>query len=921
MIAFAKPRGTSTPRSADELLAEFRSTGAQAPFEELVRRYAAMVFSECYAVTRSRHDAEDAAQATFLTLAIQARTGEEIRYLGPWLQRVARRVALDQEKAKRRRRRREDNHHTVNGSTGHATPHRESLDQLELRHIISEELQTLPPKYRMPLVLHYFGGLTREQMASELNCKPATLGVRLFRAREMLGKRLAKRGVVLPAVALPIAIAMVVREGVQNNGVLAMVASAQQIAAAAVGLAAAPAFPSAGPVSPGVSGVALAMADEAARKLVLRRVRSIIAAAAIGASALAAGGAEIIHRIHDGSLRFNSLFDLPTFFRGLTTPGLPPLRVQADPVGDGSQLASPANPPMPFDFGPGTTPDFAPLNLHPGATYAAGPASTTLPPQIGVQSPVVPLASLASAGPAKAPSATSPVAPPVPPLPSPDTTPQKLTATDLALLTSGATVSAHKPASPADVPAGFSGLSLPAPGALADLSPRYTSFAPAAPVSRAGTLTAQLSIKPVAASATKTALSSARSPVSATPTLSVSADGSVLSGFGRPAFQGTLDQSGIVIAEGDGQPRTLDLSGFTTIANAVPNPPTALNGYYARSQAQLAFPPQAVPSSAGPTATLTFGDDPQAPDEKLDLVGAVRLKLHNPLASSPTTAAPPSSPAASPPSSPSPTLSGPSLSVRVALLSADRPEIPAVPQGLSTLSLWSISFPAGLGFNSFDFLTRYALPGADSAAATAGLSVYYLGNTGWDRAVSTLDVSSRRITATGVPRTSLVALLVNADRSKLPLLTLQDLLSLSSPTLSPPSPLSASDADDAVSEVSAFASSPRPRASTSARRNPVPPIPSLAPLGHDPALLSAAFASPPIASALSTSALSTFPPSDLPPDTTSHPAFLRFAFFPAGSAASFNSSPSPLDITIVPEPGPVALLLPAGLILLRRRRP
>ena len=50
---------------------------------------------------------------------------------------------------------------------------------------------------RMPLILHYFGGMNREEMAKELGVKPGTLAVRMHRGREMLGKHLTRRGVHL----------------------------------------------------------------------------------------------------------------------------------------------------------------------------------------------------------------------------------------------------------------------------------------------------------------------------------------------------------------------------------------------------------------------------------------------------------------------------------------------------------------------------------------------------------------------------------------------------------------------------------------------------------------------------------------------------------------------------------------------------
>src|SRR5689334_1332132 len=144
-----------------------------------------MVYGVCLRVTGDKHDAEDATQAVFLSLALQAKTAREITYVGPWLQKVAHRLALDVKKAKTRRKRREDKlaeqaRHLANGNghsngngngngNGHGngffggSAHVNPADvpgSEELKSIMMEELNKLPAKYRMPLVLHYFGGLS-----------------------------------------------------------------------------------------------------------------------------------------------------------------------------------------------------------------------------------------------------------------------------------------------------------------------------------------------------------------------------------------------------------------------------------------------------------------------------------------------------------------------------------------------------------------------------------------------------------------------------------------------------------------------------------------------------------------------------------------------------------------------------------------
>src|SRR3954469_15468669 len=217
------------PSDARELLSRFATTGEQEPFEEVMRRYGGMVYNLCFEVTGNRQDAEDATQAAFLSLAVQARSGTPVQAIGPWLQQVARRMSLDINRARRRRKKREEKHGEDweqrmtdaradgnGGSGGHGNP-ASAAGWEELRAVVQQELNQLPPKYRMPVILHYYGGLSRDEMARELNCKANTLGVRLHRGREMLAKRLAARGVTLSGVVLGVLMAEVVHSIVTDR--------------------------------------------------------------------------------------------------------------------------------------------------------------------------------------------------------------------------------------------------------------------------------------------------------------------------------------------------------------------------------------------------------------------------------------------------------------------------------------------------------------------------------------------------------------------------------------------------------------------------------------------------------------------------------------------------------------------------------
>ncbi len=67
--------------------------------------------------------------------------------------------------------------------------------------ILHEELERLPDKYRAPLVLCYFEGLTQDQAAEHLGLAKGTLRGRLERGRLLLRGRLRRRGLA-PAVVL-----------------------------------------------------------------------------------------------------------------------------------------------------------------------------------------------------------------------------------------------------------------------------------------------------------------------------------------------------------------------------------------------------------------------------------------------------------------------------------------------------------------------------------------------------------------------------------------------------------------------------------------------------------------------------------------------------------------------------------------------
>ncbi|MDB5305807.1 MAG: sigE 15 [Gemmataceae bacterium] len=172
------------------LLARFARTRDEPAFAELVRRHGPMVFAVCRRVLGQDQDAEDACQAAFLVLARRAGAVCIRGSVGDWLHGVARRTALAVRRAATRRRARE---------ARVVLPSPVPTDDLvELWGVLDEELARLPEAYRAVLVLADLEGKDRRQVAAELGIPEGTVASRQARARDLLARRLSRRGWGLP---------------------------------------------------------------------------------------------------------------------------------------------------------------------------------------------------------------------------------------------------------------------------------------------------------------------------------------------------------------------------------------------------------------------------------------------------------------------------------------------------------------------------------------------------------------------------------------------------------------------------------------------------------------------------------------------------------------------------------------------------
>jgi RNA polymerase sigma-70 factor, ECF subfamily len=148
----------STAELAD-LLSQVRAGDADA-WGELYGQYAPAIFRFCRRALPTREDAEDATTEIFMKVRQKLGMYDSSRPFTAWLYKVA------------------SNH---------------CWDTLRRRRI-RQDLEKLPDRARMALVLRYYSDMSYDEIADTLGVRRAFVGVLLLRARHQLREVLAESG-------------------------------------------------------------------------------------------------------------------------------------------------------------------------------------------------------------------------------------------------------------------------------------------------------------------------------------------------------------------------------------------------------------------------------------------------------------------------------------------------------------------------------------------------------------------------------------------------------------------------------------------------------------------------------------------------------------------------------------------------------
>ena len=169
----------------------------------LYAEYGDRIFRYCVGQLRSREEAEDAVQNTFLRVTTAMRKGVVPEFEAPWLYKIAHNVCLSRRLGSSRRARVETPA-DIDALGDRAAAYTADADEL---FGLDDALAGMPPNLRRPLLMREWQGMSYAEIAEALGVSHSAVETLIFRGRRHLAQALgdsAKKSGRAIATILPI---------------------------------------------------------------------------------------------------------------------------------------------------------------------------------------------------------------------------------------------------------------------------------------------------------------------------------------------------------------------------------------------------------------------------------------------------------------------------------------------------------------------------------------------------------------------------------------------------------------------------------------------------------------------------------------------------------------------------------------------
>lgn len=182
----------------DEEIVELVLKGETELYAEIISRYQNKVYSTAYSYTRDHEEAKDLTQEIFIKLYNNLENFRNKANLSTYLFRIAVNKCIDWTRKKRAKTVsilacQNDEEADIYDFIAdyHSNPEEIFLKQ-ENADIIRAEIARLPEIYKTVMIMYYFQDFSPQEIADILNVPRKTIDTRLFRARNLIKKRLVR---------------------------------------------------------------------------------------------------------------------------------------------------------------------------------------------------------------------------------------------------------------------------------------------------------------------------------------------------------------------------------------------------------------------------------------------------------------------------------------------------------------------------------------------------------------------------------------------------------------------------------------------------------------------------------------------------------------------------------------------------------
>lgn len=186
-------------KTEDIALIEEALAGNQPSYERLMKKYYQLIYNLVYRMISKKEDVEDLTQEAFIKAFNSLHNFDKQFAFSTWLFKIATNNAIDYLRKKKlytfsidKDIESDDSDYKFEIPDHENKPDRHIIDS-QLRIILDEAIESLPPKYKEVIVLRHNKEMEYEEIAKMLNLPLGTVKAHIFRGRELLNKYLKNR--------------------------------------------------------------------------------------------------------------------------------------------------------------------------------------------------------------------------------------------------------------------------------------------------------------------------------------------------------------------------------------------------------------------------------------------------------------------------------------------------------------------------------------------------------------------------------------------------------------------------------------------------------------------------------------------------------------------------------------------------------